>query len=78
MIIRIVITHNVAVDRVSEELTADHRDAAGDGQGHGPLVEQLEGEIVNGDLEAIVEAVKCICQNVKLPLRCQGLLPWRS
>ena len=43
-------THNVTVDRVSEELATDYSHAAGDGQRHGPLVEQLEGEVVNGDL----------------------------
>ena len=43
-------THDVTVDRVSEELATDYGHAAGDGERHGPLVEQLEGEVVNGDL----------------------------
>ena len=43
-------THNVAVDGITEELSADDGDAAGDVEGHRPLVEQLEREVVNGDL----------------------------
>ena len=43
-------THNVAVDGITEELSADDGDAAGDVEGHRPLVEQLEREVVDGDL----------------------------
>ena len=41
---------NITVYWVSEELAADDGDAAGDVEGHRPLVEQLEREVVNGDL----------------------------
>ena len=45
--------------RVPKELAADHSHAAGDGQGHGPLVEQLEGEVVNWDLGDWVLCALC-------------------
>ena len=37
-------------DRIPKELTGDHDNTPGYKQGHTPLVEQLEGEVVNGDL----------------------------
>ena len=53
-------THNVAVDGIPEELPADDGDAAGDVEGHRPLVEQLEREVVDGDLmTGRLEGVTC-------------------
>ena len=43
-------TDNITVYRVSEELAADDGDTAGDEQRDGPLVEQFEGEVIDGDL----------------------------
>ena len=75
-------THNVTVYRVPKELATDDSHTAGDGQGHGPLIEQLEGEVVNGDLgneDKIEDCVRCVNNiKVKLPLRCRGQPLWRS
>ena len=38
-------------DRIPKELTGDHDNTPGYRQGHTPLVEQLECEVVNRDLE---------------------------
>ena len=41
---------NVTVYWVSEELAADDGDAAGDEERDRPLVEEFEGEVIDGDL----------------------------
>ena len=43
-------THNVAVDGITEELSADDGDAAGDEERDRPLVEEFEGEVINRNL----------------------------
>ena len=43
-------THGFTCNRVSKELAAANSNAASDEEADGPLVEQLEGEVVNGDL----------------------------
>ena len=73
-------THNVTVDRVSKELATNNSHAAGDGQRHGPLVEQLEGEVVNGNLGdgQNVNIKQYHCQDIKLPLQCPEQPLWHS
>ena len=41
---------NITVYWVSEELAADDGDAAGDEERDRPLVEEFEGEVIDGDL----------------------------
>ena len=42
--------HRFTCNGVSKELAAANSDAASDEEADGPLVEQLEGEVVDGDL----------------------------
>ena len=43
------ISYRFALDGVSEELGGGHEDGGDDEEGHGPLVVELEREVVDGD-----------------------------
>ena len=49
------ITHSFTRDWIPKELTGDHDNTAGNEQGHAPLVEPLEREVVYRDLEQAEE-----------------------
>lgn len=48
-----MVTHCLTGYWLSEELTGDHHHAAGDEERDGPLVEQLECEVIHWDLQQV-------------------------
>ena len=52
-VLLVTVTHRLAGYRLSEELAGDHHHAAGDEERDGPLVEQLECEVIHRDLHQV-------------------------
>ena len=70
---------NITVYWVSEELAADDGDAAGDEERDRPLVEEFEGEVIDGDLSERRQMIMIPPYPLRhSPLRYQGQPRWRS